>query len=210
MNVPPRAKHPPHEPTTHSLWDPAEFSWPLESYVGLQWKSFRRTFEGGADLASKDLEELATRALAGLRETSESDIEQRVLSALSMRQASPSGVQEALSRIESALSEVTTRLKALELAVVQRQAAIQTLAPGPYDLNRPISVALRPTDAGFEATFFDANLHGGGDTEEEAIDDLKATIVEIFEVLTSLPDEELGPIPRTQKAVLRDFVRIAK
>lgn len=86
---------------------------------------------------------------------------------------------------------------------------IATLVPEPYELTKDIPAVLQPADDGFIATFFDANISTSGDTEEEAVSNLRSLIVDIFEYLESEPMKALGPEPRRQLAVLRAFIRRA-
>ena len=57
------------------------------------------------------------------------------------------------------------------------------------------------------ASFFDANIHASGDTEEEAFRNLKSLILDTFDSLSAEPAHRLGPEPTRQLAVLRQFVR---
>jgi hypothetical protein len=81
---------------------------------------------------------------------------------------------------------------------------ILTFAPEPYVLLRDIRVVLEPSEDGFCATLYDANLSMCGETESEAIAALKAYIVDVFETLQRLP--KLGPGPSMQLAVLRTLI----
>jgi len=84
---------------------------------------------------------------------------------------------------------------------------LTTLAPGPFDLLVEIPAIIQHVDDSFVATFFDANLSASGDTREEAVQNLKTLIVEVFEDLESEPPEKLGPEPRRQLAVLHETIR---
>jgi predicted RNase H-like HicB family nuclease len=66
---------------------------------------------------------------------------------------------------------------------------------------------MQPSDDGFTATFFDVNIASGGDTEEEALDNLRSLIIDTFELLDSEPADRLGPEPRRQLQVLRSLIR---
>jgi hypothetical protein len=66
---------------------------------------------------------------------------------------------------------------------------------------------LQPCDDGYIATFFDANIATGGDTEEEAVDNLRSLIADTFDFLNSEPTEHLGPEPLRQLRVLRPLIR---
>ena len=84
---------------------------------------------------------------------------------------------------------------------------ITTFAPEPYELRRPLLIILQREDQGFIAGFFDANIHASGDTEEEAFRNLKSLILDVFDSLRAESPENLGPEPKRQLAVLREFIR---
>jgi len=83
---------------------------------------------------------------------------------------------------------------------------ITTLAPEPFDLLREIPVVVQPTDDGYLATFFDANIGMTGDTQEEAVSSLRLLLVDVFDELEK-EEAQLGPYPARQLAVLRGFMR---
>ncbi len=136
-------------------------------------------------------------------------------------------VHETLESLTTAVEKLTVRFKAVaplemvrnEFSVVYDRLArleegasirvpIQSLAPEPYELIKPIEVVVQFMDDEYTASFFDANLSTGGDTQVEAISNLKDLIVGTFELLTETKDTELGPGPSRQKAVLREFIRV--
>lgn len=84
---------------------------------------------------------------------------------------------------------------------------LTSLDPDKYELGRDIPVVLQPSDDGFTATFFDANIGSSGDTEEEAIDNLRTLIIDTFELLESTRPEKLGREPRRRLNVLRSIIR---
>jgi Arc/MetJ-type ribon-helix-helix transcriptional regulator len=86
---------------------------------------------------------------------------------------------------------------------------ITTLAPEPYEILRDIPAVVEPTGDGFLATFFDANISTSGDTDVEAVSNLRSLILDIFEYLDSEPSVSLGPEPARQLAVLRVFLKRA-
>jgi hypothetical protein len=83
---------------------------------------------------------------------------------------------------------------------------VETLAPEPFVLKRPFHVVVRPSDGAYEATFFDANIGMVGDTEAEAVQNLKLLIVDTFEMLES-NEAVLGTEPTLQLAVLRELIQ---
>ena len=59
----------------------------------------------------------------------------------------------------------------------------------------------------FEAAIFDLGIFASGDTEEEAIANLKETLLDTFDQLNELPDTRLGKGPLRQKGLLNKCVR---
>lgn len=212
----PAEKKPAQEARAERVWDPTDIMWgtgirshwpwgPSPGVYFLHGASERLKEQAWAVLSPSELEKIEKRARSML--LSGHELDEAVHGALRRQHADPSKTEQALSRIDSLLEDIGERLSSLELAVRSTAVSIQTLAPEPYELKRPIGVVVRPSGEAFEASFYDANLHGQGDTEEEAVEDLKAAIVETFESLSSLPEAELGPIPQVQRAVLSDFLR---
>ncbi len=83
---------------------------------------------------------------------------------------------------------------------------VASLEPEPFKLNRQIYIVVQPEEDQFLATFFDANINASGDTEVEAVDNVKDAIVSSFRRFEQLGEERLGPGPRRQYAVLRSLV----
>ena len=111
------------------------------------------------------------------------------------------------------LEELSARVLALEAKANEGQkpsteAHITTFAPEPFLLLKDIEVVLEPTDGECIASFYDANVSSQGGTPPEAIANLKDLLLSRFDYLDKLPPEKkLGPIPRKQIAVLREFIR---
>jgi hypothetical protein len=83
---------------------------------------------------------------------------------------------------------------------------ITTLEPEQFDLARDIPVVVRPTDDGYLATFFDANIGMTGGTREEAVGNLRLLLVDVFDELEK-KEGQLGPKLVRQLAVLRSFIK---
>ena len=81
---------------------------------------------------------------------------------------------------------------------------VQSFAPEPYDLLKPFSVAVQADEDEFSARFPDANLTAFGDNEFEAVEHLKAMILDTFDKFSS--GRRLGPGTTKQLAVLREFI----
>jgi hypothetical protein len=115
-----------------------------------------------------------------------------------------------IERLEQRLMILEQGLPAtLSSIMVENQPVCTTIAslgiPG-YELRTMIPVTIRPDGSEFTATFFDANISTGGDTEQEAVANLQSLIADFYDDLVATPDEELGPSLRRQKLVLVEFV----
>jgi predicted RNase H-like HicB family nuclease len=110
------------------------------------------------------------------------------------------------------LVNLEKRVEALQLLVGQLSNSqaiivpITSLEPEPFELLRDIPVVVQPTEEGYLATVFDANIGMTGDTQEEAVANLKELVVDVFDELEQ-DEERLGPHPARQLAVLRSLIR---
>jgi len=111
-----------------------------------------------------------------------------------------------LKTVRAKLAVLQRRLRHLENAA-PTTGIIQTLAPAPYEILKPIQVLIKADGDEFVACFVDANIATGGSTLEEAVENLKDILVSTMEVLESHRPEQLGPGPAKQLAVLREFIR---
>jgi hypothetical protein len=110
------------------------------------------------------------------------------------------GIRQRLSAIEGRLAEFADFRGFI--------VPITTFAPLAYECIRDIPVAVKKVDEEqFIATFYDAGISASGDTDSEAIENLKDQIVSTFELFASKKPEVLGPFPSRQLAVLRTVIR---
>lgn len=119
-------------------------------------------------------------------------------------------LQYLCDKVEELGATLRTILKRVEGLGVGRPVIwvpIASLAPEPYELVRPFTAVVAPSDEGFEASFFDANIHASGDTEEEAIANLKGSLLDAYDRLAQLGERQLGPGPMRQKQVLDLHIR---
>ena len=107
-----------------------------------------------------------------------------------------------LQREVDLLNQRCSRLEDLSPILVP----LQSLSPEPYEIIKPFHVVLRVQEDQYIATFFDANISASGDTQTEAIFNLKDMIVGTFEILSEITANELGPGPAQQKKVLQEFI----
>lgn len=84
---------------------------------------------------------------------------------------------------------------------------IESFAPEPYEVLRPFTAVITPLEEGFEAGFFDANIYASGDTEEEALTNLKSILLDMYDRLAQLDESQLGPGPAKQKQMLTLHIR---
>ena len=107
-------------------------------------------------------------------------------------------------RLESEVALVTRAVAEMKAACPAALVPVQTFTPEPYDLLKPLSVVVQADGDEFSACFPDANLTAFGDNEFEAVEQLKAMILDTFDKFSS--GRKLGPGPAKQLAVLREFV----
>jgi predicted RNase H-like HicB family nuclease len=112
--------------------------------------------------------------------------------------------------LESKVEQVLRKLA--ELSSLRRSflVPIETLEPEPYEILKPFTAVVMEVEGGFEAAAFDLGIFASGDTEEEAISNLKETLLDTFDQLNELPDTRLGKGPLRQKGLLNKCVRSAK
>jgi len=113
-----------------------------------------------------------------------------------------------IARLESLEKEVALlkdRCSLLE-QLLPIPVMIQSLAPEPFELIKPVPVVVQRQGDDYIATFFDANLSASGETQVEAIWNLKDIIIGTFDILTITDEGELGPGPLQQKRILEQFI----
>lgn len=101
-------------------------------------------------------------------------------------------------------------IKALKARVGKPQATtftVKTFAPEPIVVIKPIPVVVRGSNDNYVASFVDANINASGDTDVDAVTALMDYMVGYFKVLCDLPSKQLGPGPKRQLAVLKEFIK---
>ncbi|MBM4045752.1 MAG: hypothetical protein FJ279_11605 [Planctomycetes bacterium] len=110
------------------------------------------------------------------------------------------GIQTKVRLLEARLTDLQSRTSII--------VPIESFAPEPIEVIKPFHVVVQNKGDGFVATFFDANINASGETEEEAVSNLKDMIAGTFECLDRrLKAAQLGPGPRKQISVLRKFIK---
>jgi hypothetical protein len=62
---------------------------------------------------------------------------------------------------------------------------LTTFNPQPYEIIGTVTVVVKPSDDEFLGSFYDANIHTGGDTEQEAYDNVKSLMISLYNKLNS-------------------------
>jgi hypothetical protein len=84
---------------------------------------------------------------------------------------------------------------------------VVSLAPEAFEVLSAIQVVVQGQDGDFTATFFDANIGASGETQQEAVCNLKELLIMSFESLADDDAASLGPLMKKQKAVLEKFMK---
>lgn len=112
-----------------------------------------------------------------------------------------------IARIEVLLNTVLETLNQAEQRTRPLWVPIESFAPEPYEVLKPFTAVVVEAEDGFESSFFDANIHAYGDTEEEAISNLKSAVLDAYDHLFRLEENQLGPGPAKQRRVLVIHIR---
>jgi len=88
---------------------------------------------------------------------------------------------------------------------------VRSFAPEPFEVAVPLDILIAPDEEdGFQAAFLDAKLHAYGETKEDALSNIKATILDTYRRLCEMPDTRLGRSMLRQKQVLNHYLREAQ
>lgn len=120
-------------------------------------------------------------------------------------------LENRVASTEKALEDPSAKVARLEEEFRVRSAfpcvPIQTFAPEPFEVLQPISAVVQADEGAFVATLFDANISSSGDTQEEAVANLKDLILMIFQDFENEDDADLGPAMIRQKQTLLSLIR---
>jgi len=111
-----------------------------------------------------------------------------------------------LEKVVVALRTRVSRIESKACVLVP----IQMFESTEFFVQQPFLAVVQPDEDGFSATFFDANIGTSGDTQEEAVANLKDLILGTFEQFEALEREnQLGPEPARQLSVLKKVIKRA-
>jgi len=108
--------------------------------------------------------------------------------------------------LQSKLAELEKRVARLEQSAGS-VVSIRTFAPEPYVVVQPIDALIQKEEGQYIASFLEADIHASGDTEAEALSDLKAMALDAYDALLEQKAEALGPLLLRQRAVLLASIR---
>jgi predicted RNase H-like HicB family nuclease len=116
-----------------------------------------------------------------------------------------------LALLEDSVKDLKDRLAVIEDTAILGSFTlhVETFAPELYKVKRPVPISLQRRADGYIASFVEANVNSSGDTQQEALANVKELILDAFDSLSSLPPTKLGPGPARQLAVLREFIDVA-
>ena len=100
-----------------------------------------------------------------------------------------------LGRYESTMNTAITKQ---EQIIQYKNIFIDSLRSEKYKLKKPIPINLEHAEAVYIATNYDLELYGYGDSEQEAIEELRNSIIECYEDLKE--EDQLGPLPSKMMA----------
>jgi hypothetical protein len=107
-----------------------------------------------------------------------------------------------LARVRAALAEIDRIVNSGDYQVLgqQKTVFIKDLGSASLFVREPIPVSIEVSEGQATACSYDLEQFGVGGDEFEALDDLRATIIELYHALKNEPN--LGPLPRRQLTYL--------
>lgn len=107
---------------------------------------------------------------------------------------------------ESRFFGIDQRLRRVEEKESIISVEISELHTENYRLKRPIKVILRFVTNGVIAVIPELELHADGLNEIDAINELKAELLDLYDDLSTMPDNKLGKAPRSWKRLLTSII----
>jgi hypothetical protein len=120
----------------------------------------------------------------------------------------------AIERIREELAKVKRGIEELKGAINQAMANSPAIIPSKmyslpseeYELKAPVDVIFQIYPDEAMAVIPELELYGEGRTEMDALSDLKLELMDLYENLNSMSDDELGESPREWKKTLQLLV----
>lgn len=111
-------------------------------------------------------------------------------------------LKEQVSNLQKQVEELT---EAVENTVKISNATIYELGDSQYELTTPMQIVLEEDQEETVARIPELNLYASADTDNEAINELKQEIINLYEDLQS-SDRKLGPLPESWLQTLRKLI----
>lgn len=188
---------------TAGIWslNPPPCPPPQDQYGSIEpYQNMRITFGGGQIVSgnpNRDLLGSVVYSTNQLRFEAQQHHQQWNMTAYALFQC----VASIASKMDAVMAEMTELRKAKTFVV-----PITTLAHEPLQMKLNIPATIEGDGEEFTATFYEANVSASGETQADAIANLKESLVAKYEFLESLPENELGPLPARQWDVLRNVL----
>lgn len=99
---------------------------------------------------------------------------------------------------------ISTTIIRQEQTIEYKNIFIDTLHNQRYALRKAIPISIELAGQVYIASNYDLGLYGYSDIEDEAIDDLRKSIIECYEDLKQ--EKELGPIPSKMMAYYKEII----
>jgi len=118
-------------------------------------------------------------------------------------------ILETVAKLREEVSDL--RQKVDELTEIVRDTAriynatIHELGDSRFELAVPLQIVLEEDQEETVARIPELNLYASGDTDNEAIDELKQEVIKLYEELES-SDKKLGPLPKSWFLTLRKLI----
>jgi predicted RNase H-like HicB family nuclease len=129
-----------------------------------------------------------------------------------LRQRQQNRLEYTVVKLVESVHALLNDMEEIKSSIFQLQAKktfvvpITTLAPEPIQMRLNIPATIEGDGEDFTASFTEANVSASGETEADAIANLKGAIASTFEFLESLPENERGPLPARQWEILRNVL----
>lgn len=108
-----------------------------------------------------------------------------------------------IARLEEVVLEISDRLKETP---VTSPIFLYDLNSGTHELKSPILALLEQYDEGVVVRVPELQVHSFGESESEAISEIKRQLIELTEELSEISDETLGTGPRRVQRLLSALV----
>lgn len=162
-------------------------------------KPYAGEYQGRKDLTRDELEVLAAYQGTSLAEIYKGFSElQRNLNELKTWNQQSAQMLAVLGKLSSAET-------ASGLGTASR-LDITSVDPEPYEMIRSVPVIIQKEADAYIAGFFEANLHASGTNEQEAFDNLRSLILDMYDSLLRDVDT-LGPEPKRQLGLLQTYLK---